>query len=457
MIKNKLLSLFAALACISLVALSGPARAELAAVGPLDPANGFPLWYQDKAGTYLELCMDPIETVAGPLCLRALPFPNNPVSFPDNFGAEAFWWSATSAITLPNGGDALLDMAIEAAFSLGETPAAGDQISFARMRIRVDTNAGAAGTYRVTHPYGVTDFVVDAATAGGRAINHTADVGIQVGVFTGALKGEIGPFLQCVSPAAPAGFLGDPNVPCTATGSPNNTNVFRVQRISGPVVTGGAFGTAGNPSDVIESNSFAIMGKVATKFGASLDQATYTLGRTGSGRVDVYASTAPGKTLTASAPGVAVPVQLTPGTTPLPPGKQFGRVFFQGGQVPGPVVVQNVSDAPATSSLTVQPVDIVNITRAQYVIAENASNPTGTLNVKAKSADLLNAPALTVYDGDGTTLLGAMSASGSLSMALPIPPSEIVVKSAKGGMARVKVEFVIPPVVAGPNYMLLQQ
>lgn len=454
MTKIKLLPLLAAIVCLSLVAAPVPARAELAAVGPLDPANGFPLWYQDQAGTTLELCLDTVSSAAGPLCLLAQPNPNAPISFPDNFGAEAFWWSATSTGNLPNGGDALLDMAIEAAFSLGETPAAGDQISFARVRIRVDTNNGASGTYRVTHPYGVNTFVVDAATAGNRAINHTADIGIQVGVFTGALKGEIGPFLRCVSPSPPAGFLGDPNVPCTATGSPNNTNLFRVERISGPAVTGGAFGTAANPSDVFESTSFAIMGKVATKFGASLDHATYSLGRTGSGRVDVHASSAPGQTLSASAQGIATPVQLTPGADPLSPGKQFGRLFFQGSQAPGPVVVQNVTDNPATTSDSVTPVDGVYITKAQYILPENAADPEGTLVVTAHSADLLNAPVLSVYDGDGTTLLGALS-GGMLSKALSIPPWEVVVKSSKGGSARMQVEFVIPPSVIATDMLLL--
>ena len=103
MTKIKLLPLLAAIVCLSLVAAPVPARAELAAVGPLDPANGFPLWYQDQAGTTLELCLDTVSSAAGPLCLLAQPNPNAPISFPDNFGAEAFWWSATSPGNLPNG------------------------------------------------------------------------------------------------------------------------------------------------------------------------------------------------------------------------------------------------------------------------------------------------------------------------------------------------------------------
>ena len=41
----------------------------------------------------------------------------------------------------------------------------GDQISFARIRIRVDVPT--AGTYVITHPYGVEVFTVDYPRAAG--------------------------------------------------------------------------------------------------------------------------------------------------------------------------------------------------------------------------------------------------------------------------------------------------
>src|SRR5262249_10105420 len=46
----------------------------LAAVGPIDPANGFPQFYQDKAGLSLGQCLD--TTTPGDPCVLAGTFPN---------------------------------------------------------------------------------------------------------------------------------------------------------------------------------------------------------------------------------------------------------------------------------------------------------------------------------------------------------------------------------------------
>jgi FtsP/CotA-like multicopper oxidase with cupredoxin domain len=55
-------------------------------VGPLDEANGFPLWYKDTNNVKLELCLDPSDSN----CIMGdVPDPTKPVSFPDNFPDEA--------------------------------------------------------------------------------------------------------------------------------------------------------------------------------------------------------------------------------------------------------------------------------------------------------------------------------------------------------------------------------
>src|SRR5947199_8118912 len=60
------------------------------AVSPAtDPANGFPMWYQDANGLRVEPCLNP----ADPFCvLLADPGfnPANPVVFPSNFPVEFF-------------------------------------------------------------------------------------------------------------------------------------------------------------------------------------------------------------------------------------------------------------------------------------------------------------------------------------------------------------------------------
>ena len=37
---------------------TAPAQAVLQAFGPVDPANGFPTWYQDTTGLALEFCQN---------------------------------------------------------------------------------------------------------------------------------------------------------------------------------------------------------------------------------------------------------------------------------------------------------------------------------------------------------------------------------------------------------------
>ena len=83
-------------------------------VGPIDEANGFPIWYKDTNNVKLELCTDPGD----PYCIMGdVPDPAQPVSFPDNFPDEAFWSSAESSIDAGGGDSALLVTAVEAAFA----------------------------------------------------------------------------------------------------------------------------------------------------------------------------------------------------------------------------------------------------------------------------------------------------------------------------------------------------
>ncbi|MGL5850020.1 MAG: hypothetical protein ACRCZD_04470, partial [Phycicoccus sp.] len=68
---------------------------RLAAVGPRDPEHGFPMWYEDTVGTRLALGVgpDPMTPAVG-----ELPNPAAPVSFPDNFPDESFYFAAEAAM-----------------------------------------------------------------------------------------------------------------------------------------------------------------------------------------------------------------------------------------------------------------------------------------------------------------------------------------------------------------------
>lgn len=224
----------------------------LAAVGPTSPDHGFPEWYEDNNGLQLDLCLtDPV------LCLLdgTVSLVNANVPFPDNYGGtfpdEAFWNVCEASIPTNNGGSALLVIALEAAFG-NEVPEAGQQVAFARVRIRVD-NLIPGATYNVTTPVGPFTFV--AQNAGVRGINFTDDVGLVPGVFTGALGGAIGPFLMWDSDlpildAQGREYIGNPSIDHTITGSPFGTNVFRIQ---GPSVGGPGV-------DSIETDLFAVLG-----------------------------------------------------------------------------------------------------------------------------------------------------------------------------------------------------
>src|SRR5262245_16215270 len=179
-------SLIGAAALAALFPLGLASAQGLASFGPLDPNNGFPTNYVDDNGLSLDLCH-----LNSGLCILDAPVtlsnPNQP--FPQNYGGtfpeESFWFICEADMPTGGGGSAFLRLAIEQAFA-NEVVANGDQISFARVRIRID-DLVAGATYNVTTPVGVFSLV--AQNAGVRGINFTTDVGLVPGDFSGALNG----------------------------------------------------------------------------------------------------------------------------------------------------------------------------------------------------------------------------------------------------------------------------
>jgi hypothetical protein len=84
---------------------------QLTAVGPVNTLNGFPAWYQDKAGTRVEPCLDRDDALCG-----FLPgdIPNaGPIAFPGNFPEEFFYQVVGATLTGPGTFKATLTIGLE--------------------------------------------------------------------------------------------------------------------------------------------------------------------------------------------------------------------------------------------------------------------------------------------------------------------------------------------------------
>src|SRR5262245_9710270 len=261
----------AVIVCITLTGgLASAQNAQgLAAVGAIDPTNGFPRWYMDKNGLQLGQCLDTTDPTDPCAVLAELPDPTQPVIFNTNFPPEFFDWRAVADIDNIGGvgGRGLLVLSVQGVFA-GPTETAADgngfQAVFARFRVRVrgagngPTGLVPGATYTVTAPFGVSSFVADPLGV----INFTDDQGCFLGTplpcdFASVVPTtNVGPFLPwdpAVPPPPPAGFIGNPNIPHTITGSPFGTNFFRIE---GPNVGGPGVNS-------VETNVFSILiGKI---------------------------------------------------------------------------------------------------------------------------------------------------------------------------------------------------
>ncbi|WP_147370406.1 hypothetical protein [Lysinibacillus yapensis] len=350
-------------------------------VGPTRDDNGFPFWYKDSNGVKLELCLDPADPYCGLIEEEeeadpaTLGFdPNLPIQFPDNYPGEAFYQMAEAEIESGNV-SARGTFALEASFN-SEVPAVGDQTVFGRVRIRVD-GLTPNSNYTITHPYGKDIIKTDAEGE----INYTEDIGAGGG-FNAALNSRIGTFLKwdpSVAPAAPEGYIGDPNVLHRVTGGYQNQNYFRIE--------GPGLGRLGR----IQTNLFSLMGKISTTNGLDIQQATYSQ-TADSGFIDVFVLSEVDQNITVSGTGIE--------TTPLAgrDNQYFAHVPYTGAEPPVEITVTNLEnniDDPADDTIkTIKPVD-------RIIASANYDTAAKTLTIRAKSSDEVNPPALTVTGYDG--------------------------------------------------------
>ena len=410
-----------------IVAGVGNATAGLERVGPNDTLNGYPLWYQDTQGLALDLCI-PKSDLQLAACLADQP-PSYPFEFPTNWSDEFFWYGADAALDL-DGQGAILVQAIEAAFGGVGTPNPGGQIAFARIRIRFD--APVAGDYTVTYPYGVKEFP---GVAAGELIFYTDDVGIGApGDFTGAMTGEVGPFLRAVDGAGQNSpfvqidgdtFLADPAIETAVTGSPLNSNKFEISVVE----TGGIVTTW-------TTDQFALIGKVHTApIGSPMQVTSAIFSRDADSNisVDVHATAVSG-------PGSVDPI-LTLGMLGQPSvlmqneigrnDKYYGQsIILAPGTKPNDVTVINSGDSPA-SSAKVPLVDMVTITNATYDVGNRI------LNIQGNSSDAqVEQLFVGITDPGGSSVTTSFIVNGGalgISTGYTSPPETVTVTSPSGG------------------------
>ncbi|MFK3795829.1 hypothetical protein [Pseudomonas sp. NPDC088444] len=429
-----------------IAAVHGSTQAALFAVdqGVYSPQNGnFAQWYQDTHGRTLDLCLGKALSSRVPstpgvpsyMCTLAVAAgvfdDQQPMVFPTNFPDEAFWFLADGA--LPTAGAATLNLkytaALEAAFSGGD-PAPNDQISFARIRIRMD--APVAGTYTITHPYGVDVFQID--TPGTKAINMTRDIGIgAIGNFTGALTGDVGPFLRSVNgpytetdptTGVASQYIGDPNLTEQVTGSPFGTNFIRVQGPNGIDGRTDVFGITGKLSTVVRPTPNVVQ------------RATYTRrpGGTGNAGVqaqeDVFALAPPPPGTASFVDTASAPITMTEATA-------TGAWYGQSSANPTlPVSLSVTADnhlaIPTSTPTTVARAltDLVSIDTATYSLAS------GQLTLSATTSDATAATTLTATGSSGGAI-GTLGGGGTTKTLItgisPIPPAKVTVTSTNGG------------------------
>ena len=424
----KLRSALVALGLVAVAAIS-PAQAAtqvidrnpggIVSVGPVNTDYGFPSWYQDSAGTRVELCLDAENPYCGFLP-GDIPDGEAAISFPSNFPEEAFYMLASTTLDLPGGGSAVLVLGLEAAFA--NQVQAGDQVVFGRQRVTV-RGAPSNTTLTFKHPYGSLSIDTDSSGAG----KLVEDISPAVGNFTTALKSNIGPFLKwdpATAPVAPQGYLGDPAQEHRITGSPFGYNQFSV--------SGGGLN--------LSTDLFSLQGKISTNTGVdgqwALRQADM---------IDIFA-TSEGTQLQVD--GQEGKFATTPMETDSGSNRFYARINFTG-TAPTTIKISNIGDKPVSNS-------VLDVTTPHGITILRADYDGTMLSISAKSrfGNALSATGL------GALTAGVSpEAEQSADFLVLAPPERVTVKDSTGAMTTVDVSIVgggvtpegLPPIDPEPD------
>ena len=405
-IATAILAILTALAAFVLTA--GPAQAKLSAMGPIDAGNNFPTYYQDSNGLRLEPCL-----TGAPLCFAAAADLVAPAG-------EAFYNNATANLTTRNNGKATLVAAVEAAYA---GSGSGQEITFSRLRFTDSGGLVPGARYTVTHPFGTSAFVANASgavpkNAGtedigglGPCLGPNAHAAGGACDFAVAMSGRIGPFLRwdpAAAPAAPAGYVGDAVTPHRIVGSPNGTNVFRIQGPGvNPTTTDQCPTVGGAISDCIETNLFTVEGKIAGPLAVTPSKVAFGSQQLG--------TTSPTQTVTVkniSSSNVTVSGAALDAAT----GNSSDFRIVAGGTCTGANLAR---DASCTVKVAFAPTDTVGTRTATLLVSTSASAAPERVQLTGSAAAVGTAPAV--------TLSGGSLDFGSARIGTPTPAQAVVI------------------------------
>ncbi len=433
---------FAAVFVVAMMGLNmQSAKSALTDKGLLHPINHFPTWFSDASGVTLQLCLD--GDGATGLCFFDPVIQGNALSQATGFGAEAFWWSADATLDMAGGGRAILVLGLEAAYANGD-PAPNDQFAFGRVRLRVDIPAD--GEYKIWHPAlnevnGCQPEIYN-ATAGIKSINVTRDIGGGV-PFETMLAGEIGPFLTwdpAISPPAPAGYVGDPNVDHEVVGGHCGINYFRIEAPVGVDLDG-------NGNNFVQTNVFSVQGKIYdeanTPPGIESVRTSYfrSTGQAGAGvttaRINSWVK----------APHTAKVVLsgLTQANQNGAMASDGENTFFKRATLnaANSISIPNQLTVTATSLNGMSTVQVVNVVDQVNIETATWVKATGRLRVIAFSSDKIHPftgvdiPVFTLHIGTATYAMPQVGPVGRYEVVLNgflVPPARVTVTSSKGGV-----------------------
>ncbi|MGY0194529.1 hypothetical protein ACWA7J_05570 [Leptothrix sp. BB-4] len=424
-------------------------------VGQLNPVTGYGEYVKDINGLALQICKDPN------LCFFDPQVPGNLQSEQTGTGAESFFWLADSvtedAVT---GFELRFVMAAEATYTV-EEPTAGEQLTFTRFRVRMNTDQ--LGRYRIHHPWGTHEVLVEAIDAAGWEVNETFDIAFRPGQTDAC--GKVGPWLRWTEPgdaghrpgeaAPPAGYIGDGATFHTVKGG-SVRNFVEIEAVALNDETPVNFAVVGGqPSHRIRNDLFTVQGQLwdgDTQAVLASDRVTYRRAAgTNDTRIDAFATSGTDSSVTikdvtttvASGTGITTAVALDHSADVFSTARGIG---VRSATTALPIGMELVANGKAADGSVGQATRLVRGLTDSVVIQQADYDPSaGVLTVRATSSDATVAQSRLIIEETATAANGA-------PIVTRVPPGTVTVQSPAGGSDTAPVRVVDAVALQAPTH-----